>query len=112
MDAFGRPNPSAECPCERDAKPSVVQALHLMNSTKLQAKLENDTGRVTRLAKSSMNSEEIVEELYLAAFSRKPTSEELAVASKAIALAGDKRRDAIEDVLWAMLNSAEFVFNH
>lgn len=112
MDAFGRPNSSAECPCERDAKPSVVQALHLMNSTKLQAKLDDDAGRVMRLAKSKMNSEEIVEELYLAAFSRKPAPEELAVASKAIALAGDKRKDAIEDVLWAMLNSAEFVFNH
>lgn len=112
MDAFGRPNSSAECPCDRDAKPSVVQALHLMNSTKLQAKLANDAGRVARLAKSAMNSEEIVEELYLAAFSRKPTAEELATASKAIAEAGDKRKDAIEDVLWAMLNSAEFVFNH
>jgi hypothetical protein len=89
-----------------------VQALHLMNSTKLQAKLDGDTGRVARLAKSRMNSEEIAEELYFAAFSRKPTPEELAVASKTIALAGDKRKDAIEDVLWAMLNSAEFVFNH
>jgi hypothetical protein len=112
MDAFGRPNSSAECPCERDAKPSVVQALHLMNSTKLQTKLADDKGRVTRLAKSSLSAEQIVEELYLAAFSRKPEPEELAVAVKAINAAGDKREAAIEDVLWAMLNSVEFVFNH
>ncbi len=112
MDAFGRPNSSAECPCDRDAKPSVVQALHLMNSTKLQAKLADDQGRVATLAKSKLTPDQIVEELYLAAFSRKPTSDEQAVAAKVIAAAGDKRQDAIEDVLWAMLNSAEFVFNH
>ena len=103
MDAFGRPNSSAECPCERDAKPSVVQALHLMNSSKLQTKLSSDNGRVTRLAKSPMTPEQIVEELYLAAFSRKPAAEELGVAAKVIASAGDKKRAAIEDVLWALL---------
>lgn len=112
MDAFGRPNASAECPCERDAKPSVVQALHLMNSTKLQGKLVEERGRVIRLAKSQQTPDQIVEELYLACFSRKPTSEESAIASKAIPAAGDKRQAAIEDVLWALLNSAEFVFNH
>ena len=59
-----------------------------------------------------MTPEQIVEELYLAAFSRKPTAEETSIAVKAIASAGDKKRAAIEDVLWALLNSAEFVFNH
>jgi WD40 repeat protein len=112
MDAFGRPNSSAECPCERDAKPSVVQALHLMNSSKLQAKLNSESGRAARLAKSPMTPEEIVEELYLAAFSRPPAAEEREAAAKVIAAAGDKKRAAIEDVLWALLNSAEFVFNH
>jgi hypothetical protein len=112
MDAFGRPNSSAECPCERDAKPSVVQALHLMNSSKLQTKLNSDSGRVARLAKSTMTPEQIVEELYLAAFSRRPEAEELGIATRLIASAGDRRRAAIEDLLWALLNSAEFVFNH
>src|SRR5262249_26855607 len=45
LDAFGRPNSSAECPCERDAKPSVVQALHLMNSNRLQSKIASSDGR-------------------------------------------------------------------
>lgn len=112
MDAFGRPNSSTECPCERDAKPSVVQALHLMNSTKLQAKLGADSGRVARLAKNPMTPAQIVEELYLATFSRNPSTEEFDVAARAIAAAGDEKRPAIEDVLWALLNSAEFVFNH
>lgn len=112
MDAFGRPNSSAECPCERDAKPSVVQALHLMNSTTLQEMLTNKTGRVERLAKSDMTPGQVVEELYLASFSRLPEADEMAIARKAIGEDPANRRAGIEDVLWSLLNSAEFVFNH
>jgi hypothetical protein len=112
MDAFGRPNSSAECPCERDAKPSVVQALHLMNSTRLQAKLASDGGRVDRLAKSSLSPEQITEELYLAALARRPVKDEMNIATNAMASAGNQKRATIEDLCWALLNSAEFVFNH
>lgn len=112
LDAFGRPNASAECPCERDAKPSVVQALHLMNSSKLQARLVDKQGRAARLAKSTLTPEQIVEDLYLATFSRLPTPEEQTIAAQLIAKAGDARQQVIEDVMWALLNSAEFVFNH
>ncbi len=112
MDAFGRPNASAECPCERDAKPSVVQALHLMNSTTLQEHLVDEKGRAASLAKSTLPPSQIVEDLYLAAFSRPPTPVESEIATKSIEKAGGERRQAIEDVMWALLNSAEFVFNH
>jgi hypothetical protein len=112
MDAFGRPNASSECPCERDAKPSVVQALHLMNSNKLQEMLVSSKGRVARLAKSEAKPEQIIEELYLACFSRLPDAEEMAIARKAIDVGVQNRQAGIEDVLWSLLNSAEFVFNH
>jgi len=112
MDAFGRPNASSECPCERDAKPSVVQALHLMNSTKLQDMLVSAKGRAARLAKSDLKPAQIVEELYLASYSRLPTVEEVAIASKAVDVGAANRQAAIEDVMWSLLNSAEFVFNH
>jgi hypothetical protein len=112
MDAFGRPNASSECPCERDAKPSVVQALHLMNSNKLQDMLVSAKGRVTRLAKSEAKPEQIVEELYLATFARLPTAEEMGIAVKVFSAKDATRQTAIEDILWSLLNSAEFVFNH
>ena len=112
MDAFGRPNASSECPCERDAKPSVVQALHLMNSTKLQEMLTSAKGRATRLAKSDLKPQQITEELYLACYSRLPTAEEAAIAGKALDVGVANRQAAIEDVMWSLLNSAEFVFNH
>jgi len=112
LDAFGRPNASAECPCERDAKPSVVQALHLMNSNKLQEMLVNAQGRASRLAKSDAKPEQIIEELYLACFSRLPDAEEQKLALSAFTAKDATRQTAVEDVLWSLLNSAEFVFNH
>jgi hypothetical protein len=114
MDAFSRPNSSTDCPCERDARPSIVQALHLMNSRLLQEKLasKDTAARVQRLAESKLTPEEIVTELYLACYTRPPTDEELKITAGAFNAEGATRRAATEDVLWSLLNSAEFVFNH
>ena len=114
MDAFSRPNSSSDCPCERDAKPSIVQALHLMNSKLLQEKLASKatSARVQRLAESQLNPEEIVNDIYLACYARKPTEDELKIAAATFTAEGATRRSATEDVLWSLMNSAEFVFNH
>jgi hypothetical protein len=112
MDAFSRPNSSSDCPCERDRNTSVVQALHLMNSKALQSKLAHAKGRVKTLADSDKPPAEIVTELYLAAYSRFPTADELAIATKSFEGEKVTRQTATEDVLWVLLNSAEFVFNH
>ena len=112
MDAFGRPNASADCPCERDTQTSVVQALHLMNAESLQKKIAHKEGRAARLATSDRTPDKIVEELYLATYNRLPTAEERSIATAAFAAKDATRQTAAEDVLWALLNSAEFVFNH
>jgi WD40 repeat protein len=112
MDAFSRPDPSMDPPCERDTHISVVQSLHLMNSRGLQTKLSSASGRARRLADSDKPPEEIVNELYLATLCRVPTAQELAVATAAFTAEKATRRTATEDVFWALLNSAEFVFNH
>ena len=112
MDAFNRPNPSSDPPCERDRQMSVVQSLNLMNSKALQAKLGSKTGRVHQLADSPKAPEEIVTELYLAALGRSPTDPELKLATAAFAARDATRQTATEDLLWALLNSPEFVFNH
>ena len=112
MDAFSRPDPSMDPPCERDTHISVVQSLHLMNSKGLQTKLTTTSGRARTLADSQKSPEEIVVELYLATLSRFPEPEEVAVATAAFTAENATRRSATEDVFWALLNSAEFVFNH
>ena len=112
LDAFGRPNSSAQCPCERDIRPSVVQALHMMHSNDLQTKLADKNGRATKLAASDKSPEQIVQELYLSAYGREPKPEEIRVALTAFYGAEASRQTAIEDIMWALINSAEFVFNH
>jgi WD40 repeat protein len=112
MDAFGRPNSSSDPPCERNAKGNVVQSLHLMHSAKLSSWISNAKGRARRLATSKLPSAVIGEDLYLAAFSRRPNEKEMA----AIAAYFDKhkanRQAATEDLMWVIINSAEFVMNH
>ena len=112
LDAFGRPNASSDCPCERDRQMSVVQSLHLMNARSLQAKLEDPAGRVQKLATSGQTPVEVVTELYLRMLSRPPAPDELSIATAAFAAPGATRAGATSDVFWALLNSAEFVLNH
>jgi hypothetical protein len=109
LDAFGRPDANQDPPCERLGESTVVQALHLMNAPELHAKVVSDTGRAAALAASDRTAEEIITELYLAAYSRYPDVENLA------ALLGDspeERRHGTEDVLWSIINSPEFMLCH
>jgi hypothetical protein len=112
LDAFGRPNASQECPCERERKSSVIQALHLMNSSDLQTKLNDNKSKITKLVKSDLPEPQIVKQIYLAAYNRLPEADELQVALKFYTFPGATRQTATEDLAWALINTAEFVFNH
>jgi Protein of unknown function (DUF1553)/Protein of unknown function (DUF1549) len=108
LDAFGRPDPNQDPPCERLPDSTMVQALHLMNAGQFQGKIASDTGRVARLAASSESLEQILDELYLATFSRRPSAEEVAILMSSVQQPTPARRQWIEDVLWSLLNSPEF----
>lgn len=110
LDSFGRPDPNQDPPCERTGDTTMVQALHLMNATQLHAKLTSDAGRVSELAASNRTPPEIVEELYLLTYSRVPTESERLVGVQWFAKKDTTRRQATEDLLWALLNTPEFVF--
>ena len=111
LDVYGRP--TRQMVPERNPKPSLRQALHRLAGTTYTEKLSSAGGRIDRLLASGASDHEIVEEFYLAALSRFPTEEELATLEAALAAEGKKgsRREAIEDFVWALLNSQEFV-NH
>jgi hypothetical protein len=111
LDTFGRPERTLLCECERSAEPNMAQALHLMNSDYVQAKVTSKEGRVAKLLAAEKPDAEIVEELYLVTFSRLPTPEEQAKARELVGAAPD-RKEGLEDLLWALLNSREFLFKH
>ncbi len=110
LDSFGRPDPNQDPPCERTSDTSVVQALHLMNAPNLHRKVIHDSGRAALLAAGAHAPREIVDELYALVYSRPPTEEERAVCLNLFGQPGASRRQVTEDVLWALLNTPEFVF--
>jgi hypothetical protein len=111
LDTFGRPPRQITCECERSAEPNMAQALHLMNSDFVQNKVASGSGRVAKLLAAKKSDEEIVEELYLVTLSRLPRPEESTRAQLGI-LQAPNRKEGCEDLLWALLNSREFMFKH
>lgn len=112
LDTFGRPDPNQDPPCERTPDTSVTQALHLMNAPDLHGKVTSDEGLAAKLAASDRTADQVGEELYLRVYSRFPTDEERALVAETLGAATEAkaRRAAVEDLLWALLNTPEFLF--
>ncbi len=123
LNVFGRPDSSSSCECERSQDASLAQSLHLLNSKDLQEKIAADQGRAAKLANDGKREDEAkIKELYLSAYSREPEPAEIQVAighlEKKLPSKDGKpaatipKRQAYEDVIWALLNTKEFLFNH
>ncbi|MGA2497294.1 MAG: DUF1549 and DUF1553 domain-containing protein [Tepidisphaeraceae bacterium] len=111
LELFGRPPRDTPFESERCNRPSMRQALQLLNSNDIDRKVAA-SGRIKRLlADNKTTDAQILEEIYLAAFSRLPTDAE---KTKVLGLMKDRkpRQQAVGDLLWAVLNAKEFLFNH
>ena len=112
LTVFGRPESSSACECERSSEANLAQSLHLLNSSEIQGKLTAGDGRAATLsADKERDHEAKVNELYLLAFARDPSSEEREIAIAHIDKTGDAKI-AYEDIVWALINTKEFLFNH
>jgi hypothetical protein len=111
LDVFGRPQRISACECERVSEANLAQALHLLNSDEIQSKLARPNGRADKLAKDPRPDAEKLDELFLWAFARKPTPQQREVALAHLARHEKDKKVAYENILWALLNTKEFVFN-
>lgn len=111
LDLFGRPSRESACECERRTDFSLPQALNLVNGSVLSDAVSDSRGRVAKLVLSGVADKALVEELYLAALSRLPNAEEVTQATAYLQGEGGRARRA-QDLLWALLNSKAFLFNH
>jgi len=123
LRVFGRPEGQSVCECERVQSSSLAQSLHMINAPDIRGKLAHPGGRAERLAKDTRPAEAKIKELYLAAFAREPRPGELKAALEYLAeprlnAAGQKvdpqnaARENFQDLLWALMTTKEFLFNH
>jgi len=111
LKVFGQPQREMACQCERSSESNLSQALQMINGPVVHNKLRADNGRIAMMLKENKPEDEIITALYLAALARTPSAEELTASKQHIAAQQD-RRQAFEDVGWAILNSKEFLFQH
>jgi len=109
LDIYGRPN-RLSVP-ERSSKPNLSQAQHILAGSTYNDKLLANRGRIGLLLERGASDSEIIEEFYLAGFSRFPTRAESIELEKLIAQT-PTREQALRDLLWAIISSREFSENH
>ena len=112
LQVFGRPEGASACECERSQEANLAQSLHLLNSAEVQSKLSNGSGRAAALTQDTTHTpEEKIRQLYMWVFSRPPVEDETRVALAHLQRTENKQL-AFEDILWALVNTKEFLFNH
>ncbi|MBM4067828.1 MAG: DUF1553 domain-containing protein [Planctomycetes bacterium] len=109
LDVFGRPQRISACECERVSEANLAQALHLLNSDEIQNKLSRAGGRAEKLAKDPRPDAQKVEELFLWSFARQPTAEQMTLALRNIEHHAKNKRLAYENIIWALINTKEFI---
>tara|TARA_B100001123_G_scaffold315833_1_gene353585 strand:- start:2552 stop:5053 length:2502 start_codon:yes stop_codon:yes gene_type:complete len=116
LDTLGRPQRAIACECERTADANLAQILHIANGELLSRKLVDKQGRIAQLLenkdlKQPGSTKQAIDHLYLATYSRLPAADELLECQQVLNRAPDFR-EGLEDLLWALLNSREFLVNH
>ena len=106
--SFGKPPRLLTTECERSSETTLSQAFQLISGPEINKLLTAPDNRLSRLISSEKSNDQIVTELYWTALTRAPSSSELNDAARHLT-AAKERRQALEDITWALLNAKEFV---
>jgi hypothetical protein len=109
LDILGRCARETSCETSTVAGGGLAQALHLVNGATINRRLGQ--GHLARWLLENPSNDELITRLYLHSLSRPPQPEEL-IEWRTRLTSGDARSAVAEDLLWALLNSREFTFNH
>jgi len=112
LDLFGKPQRMEACECERDDGSNMLQALHFINGKSILDRVAAGNSRVARLVREQKENAPLVEQLYLWALARKPSEQETQVALSYFEEEAEKRLEAAQDLMWALLNSRDFMLVH
>jgi hypothetical protein len=109
LDVFGRPQRISACECERVSEANLAQVLHLANSLEIHVKISRAGGRAEKMARDPRPDDEKVKELFQWALAREPNDAQLDFALRKIERYGKNRQFAYEDIIWALINTKEFI---
>ncbi len=105
---FGKPNRLQTCECERTNETTLAQTFEMVSGEIVTTLLAQSPNAIERRLSEGLADSEIIETFYWAALSRAPTAEETAAAVRHLERQDDRRR-LLEDLVWALLNSNEFL---
>ncbi len=116
LKLFGKPAREVVCDCERSNEPSLLQTIYLRNDAETLSLLDRADGWLKALGKRGAewqraHRDDLVREAWLRTFSRPPTAEEMALGREQLDRAADPVT-GLRDLLWALVNSKEFILNH
>ncbi len=113
LKTFGRNERELACECERSNQPSLIQVLHVSNGNTINDKLSDKSSVVERLLKKKLSDAKLVEEAYLRCLSRLPDKRETDDFIKVLSKSENgEKKEAVEDLFWALMTSREFLFQH
>jgi hypothetical protein len=108
LKLFGKPQRMDACECERDNGSNMLQALHFINGKSIIGRVRNPGARPALLLAKKMSDDELVKEIYLWSLARFPNEKELEVGLEFLKLSTDRTAGA-QDLMWALLNSKDFL---
>jgi hypothetical protein len=111
LELFGRPSRDTGLEAERNNRFTAAQQLHLLNSSHVERKIEQSP-KFQYLIRNNKGGQQLVTGLYLMILSRPPTAQELQAVNAYSQNGNLKPREAVIDLAWALMNSAEFLYRH
>ncbi|MHA1114153.1 MAG: DUF1553 domain-containing protein, partial [Alphaproteobacteria bacterium] len=112
LELFGRPPRDSGFLSERNNKMTDAQRLHMLNSSHVRRKLERGENLRVLIRAAGGDSGRVVEEIYLTVLSRYPTDREIDVLRRYAKLESVKRYEVAIDLIWALVNTSEFLYRH
>jgi hypothetical protein len=111
LQAFSKPVRDVSCECAREDDPSLPQMLHLLNNKGMLTKVNSPEARLAKALAQKKDDAAVIEQIYLATLSRRPTAAEVNIATRHIASVGDRSR-GLQDLQYALFNVGEFLLRH
>jgi hypothetical protein len=135
---FGKPLRTTNCDCERKLNPTLLQALYVRNDSELLEFLQRRDGWLAQLSgqlRQTLSSEvtgqkdlvprpgpnvdqpdqtkvdDLIRTAYLRTLAREPRDDELASCREQV-MHAENTVEGLRDVMWALLNTREFITNH